>query len=141
MVRARRDHITSNYNAQLQIVGGTITIEAGATAARHISANTNSNIFTDHTQLSALNILGSVNIGAFVEATSQANVQMTYSSITGKANVHGLQYNAISNGVVYALGGGATYFPGDSAGVDLLRRPVSAVITSNVLMELRQWQH
>ena len=111
------DHIASNYNAQLQIVGGTITIEAGATAARHISANTSSNIFTDNTQLSALNILGSVNIGAFAEATSQANMQMTYSSITGKPNVHGLQYNAISNGVVYALGGGASYFPGDSAGV------------------------
>ena len=58
-----------------------------------------------------------MNIGAFAEATSQANMQMTYSSITGKANVHGLQYNAISNGVVYALGGGASYFPGDSAGV------------------------
>ena len=59
-----------------------------------------------HNNVSALNILGSVNIGAFIEGSSQSNAQMTYSAITGKANVHGLQYNAISNGVVYALAAG-----------------------------------
>ena len=93
-----------------------INIEGGATAQRHISAQLNSQIAIDPFNPPALNIVGAVNLVAFIEAVALGIAQVAYTGITGKAFVHGSQYDAIGNGVISALGGGPTYYPGDSPG-------------------------
>ena len=121
------DHITANYNAQVQQLAGTITIEAGATAARHIVGKHQfQHIRRPH--LSALNILGSVNIGAFIEATSQSNAQMTYSvdHRQGERARPAIQRDQQRRGLCARRR--RDLLPGRQRWGDLLRRPISAVI-------------
>ena len=111
-----RYHMSAAWNGYLLLSGGTITIEQNATTQIHMTADLNSQIARDPFNLPALNILGPVNIGIFVEGNQLGVAQVVYSSITGKANVHGSQFNAVGNGVVCSVGAGPNYFPGDSAG-------------------------
>ena len=63
-----------------------------------------------------LTISAPVNIGTFVSVQSAQSL-VTYSSITGFANVTGQKYSAILNGVILTSGSGVNYYPGTVAGV------------------------
>jgi hypothetical protein len=51
---------------------------------------------------------------AFVVSSALATVQLRYTTGGGGANIHGQQYSATGNALIYSLGGGL--HPGDSAG-------------------------
>lgn len=108
-----RFHISAGFGGTVQLLGGTFTIEAGATTSAHVAASLAGQVVVDQVVLPALNILGAVNVGRFVDAEQLGVCNLFYSAIAGKANAHGFQYAASGNGVVSSLGGGPTYFPGD----------------------------
>jgi hypothetical protein len=55
--------------------------------------------------------------GAFVYASGQGNISLSYGSLTGGGNVAGTRYNVSYLSIISSFGGGANYFPGTVAGV------------------------
>ena len=54
--------------------------------------------------------------GAFVWASSQGNIELAYSSLTGAGNVSGQRFNVSYLSIISSSGGGLNYFPGTVAG-------------------------
>jgi len=112
-----RFHMSSAWSAYFLLDGGTIQIEAGATTIAHMFAALTSNIAINPYNIPALAILGAVNItGEFCGVSTLGVASVTYTSQSGRAFVHGPQYNASSNGVIQTFTGGPNFFPGDSPG-------------------------
>lgn len=115
-----RGHITAGWNGTVILTAGPtpsmFTIEAGATAQAHMLLSFASNIAIDPYNIPNLQILGAVNLAQFCWAAQLGVIQVIYTALTGKAFVHGQQYYATGNSIITAIGGGASYFPGDSAG-------------------------
>jgi hypothetical protein len=113
---ASRYHIGAGGGANFGISGGTVIIEAGANAAAHIGVESAATVGSNPYDVPSLNILGSVNLAAFISASILGLGAAFYNTITGKANVHGAMYSASGNGIVTTSGHGATHLPGDVAG-------------------------
>jgi hypothetical protein len=117
-----RFHIAAGQSGTVVSFGnGTITIESGANAAAHIRSEDAAFLTFPvpyPAQWPLLNILGPVTFSScFVTAATLGIAQMHYTSITGKANVTGPMWSSIANAVVDSYQGGASYFPGNAAGV------------------------
>lgn len=116
---AVRAHVICGYSSQVIIGDGTIKIAGNATA--HIWATLGATL-TFPVPLSSdwplLNISAACNFSdAFARADYGSTCQIRYQSISGFANATGKKFNANTNGNVTTNGGGASYLPGDSAGV------------------------
>lgn len=117
-----RYHMSAGNGGNLILNGpptnNTTIIEAGANAAAHFAAATggSTGIWTPTFPAVNLNILGSVNITAFLSATYAGSFQGFYNSITGFANCHGKKYDSSMNGLIGTLTGGPAVIPGDVAG-------------------------
>jgi hypothetical protein len=103
--------------------GGTITIDGNATYAHQWAmwgakiiqspaGNGGPNLVIGPSVVIAPN----VNAG-FGVAWDGAIVLFSYTNITGKANCIGYRYFCMGNGIIDTGGGGATYLPGNAAGV------------------------
>jgi hypothetical protein len=118
---AARYHISSGDSGASSSLWGpaTVVIEAGANAQSHICVSL-VGYLTFPVPLPAywpsLAILGPVNFGSFANADSLGLLQMRYTSISGAGYVTGAKYSASMNGCVSSVGGGPSYFPGNTAG-------------------------
>jgi hypothetical protein len=117
-----RGHLFSGGNTgNIQVIDQTtITIESAGNCAYHLGASAGGSIQVINPPspvFPALNILGPVSMpGGFVNSTLGSFTQVAYNSITGGGNVSGPKYSASLNGIISSLGGGTSYYPGNSAG-------------------------
>lgn len=63
-----------------------------------------------------INIPGAVSLSYFVSSSQFGALNLTWTTLTGFANVTGTKYLATANGVISSAGGGANYYPGTVAG-------------------------
>jgi hypothetical protein len=97
-------------------IGGSSIVRIAGNSARHAYSQIAGWIYSGaYPTNPSLVIPGSTTIGTFVECGQNANTNLTYAAISGKANVIGSRYSANSNGII-SNGGGATYYPGTTAG-------------------------
>lgn len=104
-------HVASYTNAI--VVYNTDYTIAGS-AARHI-LTANAGIFTSDGVAHTITLTGTPAFSsAFVDSQLQGLVQMNGQTFSGSAT--GKRYSATLNGVIDTIGGGANYFPGNTAG-------------------------
>lgn len=102
--------------------GGTIVLGNGAqriagSSQYHLMAQNAGSIRRDGINQPALTLLNAVNFtAAFISAVNLGVTQAIYSSITNPGYATGQRYLATGNGVIASGGGGASYYPGSSAG-------------------------
>lgn len=86
-------------------------------ALNHALAENLASVFARGFTITVTGTLGFSSASGFVRAQFSATIDFATSSfdISG-ATVTGRRYNVNFNGVVYTVGGGASFFPGDSAG-------------------------
>jgi len=116
----------SNSGTQITLnAGAQITIETGAnTSVGHIwlAANAGLNVPNPPgpSGYPKVTINGSVSLGTWVTANQLGQVQLVYNTITGAANVTASKFNATLCGIIQTLGGGTSYYPGNTAGATSL---------------------
>lgn len=116
----------ANSGSQIQIeAGAQITIETGAnTIVGHIWIAGSAGLGVPNppgpSGYPNVTILGAVSLGSWVVAQDLGQVQLHYNAVTGAANVTASKYIASMNGTIESLGGGTSYFPGNTAGTTSL---------------------
>lgn len=110
-----RYHICAANNGSIGLAAGNFIIESGAGCAAHLAATVNSAILVDAGSMPSLNVQGPTNVtAAFILSTALSVMQVRWGATTGAASIHGQQYSATGNALIYSLGGGLP--PGDSPG-------------------------
>lgn len=107
-------HIWVHDNKSLlYILNATVTISGGATAFAFV------NMGAAFIEASAFTLIGTPAFaGAFVQAINGGKIQSPSTApATFAGAATGIRYNASMNGIINTFGGGASYWPGDSAGL------------------------
>jgi hypothetical protein len=112
-------HLLAGQGALINI-GGTLAITGGSAGnanspGGHMIVQGAGQIFSLPGNQPTLALSGTPNFaGAFAFASYLGGIQVFYTSVTGSAT--GQRYSITSNAVINTNGGGASYFPGNSAG-------------------------
>lgn len=113
-------HIAVSANAQCHMAGAHVIAGGAAgntyTPSTFLLCSFAGQVLVASTDLPALTITTAVAYQSFVNAINNAVIGLTFSSITGAANVSGSRYTVSANGVVNTSGAGANYFPGTTPG-------------------------
>jgi hypothetical protein len=105
------NHIFADGNSSIySMTGAAYTISGGATG-RHIGANESGYVNIGG---ATVTVTGTPAIGTFASALGCGNIYAIGAAFTGSAT--GVYYSATLNAVIQTGGGGATFFPGNSAG-------------------------
>ena len=109
-------HIALEGGAQLSYTGPNITISSGCTNGCHINVLQGSYVRQALVGPN-LTITNTASFGgAFIAVSGSSTTFVTYSSITGYANVSGQKFAATENGCILTQGLGVGYYPGTVAG-------------------------
>lgn len=104
-------HITAASGSAI-LISANYTI-SGATALAHIYLDTSARI---RYGVNTVTITGTPNLTIFVRASSLCGVFIISGVTTFSGSATGQRYNGALNSVINTGGGGATYFPGGTAG-------------------------
>jgi hypothetical protein len=113
-----RYHYSASHNGNVTVSPGTITIEAGATAAAHMASSLAGVMGVDTAPFSppTLVFLGAVNFSdAFAVVNFAGSIEIAYTSISGVGST-GLKFDVTMNGLLSTFGNGTGYLPGSVAG-------------------------
>lgn len=103
-------HIMSNYGAMIQS-NGNYAITGGATS--HLYAYGNGNL---HVSGRTITVSAGLTMSSSFALASRGGQITAYSDTFTDYTMTCVRYTASQNAVIYTGGGGATYFPGNSAG-------------------------
>ena len=106
----------ATQSAQLAFTGTlTLSGNAGGTVNGFL-AQFGANISSVSGVSLTLTISSAISVTTFLAAQYNATTLLIFSSIVGGSNLTANRYSASTNGVISANGGGATYYPGNTAG-------------------------
>lgn len=104
--------VSAALNSSVQFIGTAYTI-AGAMSQFILCQR---NAFVLGTTTGTWTISGTPAIAAFVTCIDQGNVRISSANVTFSGSATGARYSAAMNSIIQTNGGGANFFPGDSAG-------------------------